>query len=412
MKDIDGVVHKIAQVCIKVKSRTGEDQMAYSQPGVSVNTPTPFSLPSEEISGQKPAYTPTIFSTLSPSPSLTQTVPKASSPSLTPGATSISRKLPSQALKGDADLDGKLTYADVDLTIKMSVGIVKPTTSQLSLLDLDGDGKITARDAEKILALIANTEQKPICTNKNGLGDVNGDGRCDGLDVELILAFTTGRLQPSVNQKKAADLNADGVITIADAQLLLASIKDLIAYQTKKVILGDVNGDSLVNNDDFELLRKIVDKSVMASSLQIAAGDLNKDGLVTSQDLETFQREFLASKTAANKYPSPSPSAYVYVRLGSSHPDIKIIKSTLNREGLYNGTIDELFDRELQDALIKFQKKYSLPATGKLNFATIKKLNELNSVYGLLPQIENRSPSFIERIKNLFSLVVAWFRVR
>jgi peptidoglycan hydrolase-like protein with peptidoglycan-binding domain len=278
---------------------------------------------------------------------------------------------------------------------------------------LDGDGKVTTKDSEKLIRLQAGVGDKPLVVAKNTLGDVNGDGRLDASDVDLLLAIASGRVSPAPIQKQVGDLNSDGKINVADAQLLFASMSSLISkQQTGAALAGDINGDGLVNADDFELLKKVINKIIQPSSVQIAAADLNKDGTLSQEDLEAFRREFLIGGITPGASPSATPSAYVYVRLGSSHPDIKIIKSVLNREGLYNGPIDELFDRDLQDALLKFQKKYNLPATGKLNFATVKKLNELNSASGVLPKIENKIPSLLERIRNLFSLTITRLRGR
>lgn len=423
LKDLDGTLHKIAQVCIKVKSRTGEEQDASSRAQASslssgsspVASPSASQSPSLDVSptlsaGLAPTSFPKISPPSSPTPPVSVSpkgVSKASpvvsgspSPKISPSATF-------SLLKGDADLNGKLTAADVDLAIKISLNLIKPTSTQLLVLDLDGDGKVTTKDSEKLIRLQAGVGDKPLVVAKNTLGDVNGDGRLDASDVDLLLAIASGRVSPAPIQKQVGDLNSDGKITVADAQLLFASMSFLISkQQTGAVLAGDINGDGLVNADDFELLKKVINKIIQPSSVQIAAADLNKDGTLSQEDLEAFRREFLIGGITPGASPSATPSAYVYVRLGSSHPDIKIIKSVLNREGLYNGPIDELFDRDLQDALLKFQKKYNLPATGKLNFATVKKLNELNSISGVLPKIENKIPSLLERIRNLFNLII------
>lgn len=62
----------------------------------------------------------------------------------------VNSRLGSELL-GDLDGDGKVTAKDARLALRLAAGISKPSFYQLRVGDLDGDGKIGAGDARKIL---------------------------------------------------------------------------------------------------------------------------------------------------------------------------------------------------------------------------------------------------------------------
>lgn len=61
-------------------------------------------------------------------------------------------------LRGDANLDGKLTAADAALVLRTVVGLSYMNAPMRKTGDLDGDGEITAADAAKILRLIVQID--------------------------------------------------------------------------------------------------------------------------------------------------------------------------------------------------------------------------------------------------------------
>lgn len=61
-------------------------------------------------------------------------------------------------LRGDANLDGKLTAADAALVLRTVVGLSYMNAPMRAAGDLDGDGEISAADAAKILRLIVQSE--------------------------------------------------------------------------------------------------------------------------------------------------------------------------------------------------------------------------------------------------------------
>ena len=58
-------------------------------------------------------------------------------------------------VKGDLDGDGKVTSKDARIALRIAAGLQKATNRQLVAGDLDGDGKITSKDARKLLKMAA-----------------------------------------------------------------------------------------------------------------------------------------------------------------------------------------------------------------------------------------------------------------
>ena len=61
-------------------------------------------------------------------------------------------------MRGDANLDGKLTAADAALVLRTVVGLSYMDEPMCAAGDTDGDGEITAADAAKILRLVVQLE--------------------------------------------------------------------------------------------------------------------------------------------------------------------------------------------------------------------------------------------------------------
>ena len=62
------------------------------------------------------------------------------------------------SLKGDYDKDGKVTKKDADKALDISVGNIKADKATISLLDMNGDGKITPSDAQTIARIAKGLE--------------------------------------------------------------------------------------------------------------------------------------------------------------------------------------------------------------------------------------------------------------
>ena len=64
-----------------------------------------------------------------------------------------------EGLRGDANLDGKVTAADAALILRTVVGLSRMNAPMRAAGDLDGDGEITAADAAKVLRMVIGAEE-------------------------------------------------------------------------------------------------------------------------------------------------------------------------------------------------------------------------------------------------------------
>ena len=63
------------------------------------------------------------------------------------------------------------------------------------------------------------------------VGDVNGDGRVTAKDATQILKYVVKLIDLNDEQKNAADINKDGNVTAKDATLILKHVVKLINIQ-------------------------------------------------------------------------------------------------------------------------------------------------------------------------------------
>jgi hypothetical protein len=147
------------------------------------------------------------------------------------GSPGQSRPAPPSG-KGDVDGDGKVSERDAELANKIPLGEVQFT----SAADVTGDGSVTSRDA----LLIANYAKGDLDTfpvdepedpappepeppedpptqgqpaPASGLGDLDGDGRVTKRDAEIAVDMAQGK----VARDPSADVNGDGEIDSVDA---------------------------------------------------------------------------------------------------------------------------------------------------------------------------------------------------
>lgn len=137
--------------------------------------------------------------------------------------------------KGDIDGDGKVSLRDADLARGISLGNVKFDPAG----DVTGDGTVNSRDGLAI-AKYAKGEISTFPVNEpdeseppepdppeepptngqpapaSGLGDVDGDGRVTKRDAELVIDMATGK----VARDPSADVDGDGDISSRDALMI------------------------------------------------------------------------------------------------------------------------------------------------------------------------------------------------
>lgn len=102
------------------------------------------------------------------------------------------KKSSSTILKGDVDMDGKITAADAALVMEEIANIAgggEPTFTpeQFEAADMDGDGKLTAADAAEILRIYSeNTKKDPAAPSQNVIINTNGAKLFVGIPSEVI----------------------------------------------------------------------------------------------------------------------------------------------------------------------------------------------------------------------------------
>lgn len=102
------------------------------------------------------------------------------------------KKSESAILKGDVDMDGKITAADAALVMAEVANLAgggEPTftAEQFEAADMDGDGKLTAADAAEILRIYAeNTSKDPTVPSQNVIINTNGAELFVGIPNEVI----------------------------------------------------------------------------------------------------------------------------------------------------------------------------------------------------------------------------------
>lgn len=69
-----------------------------------------------------------------------------------------------ETLKGDGDNDGMVTILDVRMALRFSMNQDGITRNQLKALDMDGNNRITTRDARKILQKVTETDKQEVST--------------------------------------------------------------------------------------------------------------------------------------------------------------------------------------------------------------------------------------------------------
>lgn len=68
-----------------------------------------------------------------------------------------------------------------------------------------------------------------------------------------------------------------------------------------------------------------------------------------------------------------SVSAECFAAKAAPNNQVKAVQTALNKEG-YKLEVDGMMGKQTRAAIVKFQKAHGLPATGKADDATLKKL--------------------------------------
>ena len=124
----------------------------------------------------------------------------------------------SSKLVGDVDDDGIISLDDVTKIVKGVSKISKLSSKEQAASDINGDKKITMKDA-RILSFFVNST----------IGDANGDGRISKEDAILVAKYAS-KQKVTNDQKnriqKYCDINGDKKITMTDARLIYRLSQD------------------------------------------------------------------------------------------------------------------------------------------------------------------------------------------
>ena len=192
---------------------------------------------------------------------------------------------------GDFNGDGKVTLTDADLTLKASVQLLRKVTSgQIKRADMNGDGRLNADDAGRIMRKAEGL-----------LGDVNGDNKASAGDSDLVLRATEKLTTFSSSQTKLADIDCDGSVTVRDARLILIKTRSGNSI-VKGYRYGDVNKDGKLTGSDVELILKATVKLAKLDAMQMKLSDVNIDGRVTIEDARIISNIISNSELSTYKY--------------------------------------------------------------------------------------------------------------
>ena len=173
---------------------------------------------------------------------------------------------------GDINLDGKINELDVTVLQNMFNGVVVATKVQLNLCDINGDGTINNNDVVELRKKVSkDTKYKKGDVNLDGeltsadvtiienyvlkkteltidqlnYADYNGDSVVDNKDANSLARAIASKY-------KKGDINMDGKINIIDISILSKYISRLVEIDTTQKILADVNGDGKINASDLK----------------------------------------------------------------------------------------------------------------------------------------------------------------
>ncbi len=126
---------------------------------------------------------------------------------------------------GDVNEDGKVTTDDSFLVLQYTKGTFSLSSSQFQKADVNADQVVDALDAELISKYVIHVIPKLDPSEKYYLlGDVNGDGKVTSKDATMIQQALAGLKNLDEVAKKAADYNQDKNITNADVLAILQSL--------------------------------------------------------------------------------------------------------------------------------------------------------------------------------------------
>lgn len=184
---------------------------------------------------------------------------------------------------GDVNGDGKITTKDADMVLEYSKNQRSFNDNQKELADVTNDRKIDKSDADYIRArAYGATSLFPV---EIVYGDLDGDGKVTSADSLIIQRYFSGLQKLDSNQFKAADVDGDRKITSADWLLInRRSVNIIKFFPVENITLGDVDGDQKITSaDSLKVLRAWKGLETLTNR-QKKSADFNGDGKINNID--------------------------------------------------------------------------------------------------------------------------------
>lgn len=123
-------------------------------------------------------------------------------------------------------------------------------------------------------------------------GDVNQDNKIDVLDKDAIIDHLSGKINLTLEQRRAADVNLNDIVDLNDANLILRKINNNSLYLPVNVLFGDINDDGEIDATDLTLLTQHIKKTkIITDPIALSAADINLDGKIDSLDEEELKKK-------------------------------------------------------------------------------------------------------------------------
>ena len=183
---------------------------------------------------------------------------------------------------GDVITDGQISASDAQQVLIWANKKPYLTADQKKRADVNGDGKITDDDAQKILQYYASA----VVARNKIYGDADGNGKVNINDAIMVEQFVNRGVGKGKINLVAADVNADGVINTCDYRLI-ARYAQHYNVSTLYVNWGDVDSDGYVTGEDAKKLSRLLaeDRTVKFSDAEKRRADVNTDGKLTTDDV-------------------------------------------------------------------------------------------------------------------------------
>lgn len=184
---------------------------------------------------------------------------------------------------------------------------------------------------------------------------------------------------------QSADLNvlvssdeekaAQAVNTEVQAETTLVEVDQRHEELIRQFESGDVAGAQAgINKLKEELAEKNVKLDDLAVEKKLEALEMEGDQMAVAEDDAEARKQYLkANKQRLYQSQKGKRQGYI-LKLGDKGIEVEELQKALKQEGFYSGAIDGVFSKELENALIEFQKQNSLTADGVAGPGTLSAL--------------------------------------